>query len=237
MRGSCRGKQFCSAPGGGERPQNPAITWIVFTKRAARVASFHWHIHTAKKVNRSLATHHLDRPLYTGHIHHDHPIGESTQYQNGCPILIIRGLSRVRFPICCPPLRLATVHQLTDEFSTIFNDFENAAKLFPVPVMQCLQIKKMAPSAQGGDRYRLVMSDGKHYVQTMLATQANHVVHDGKLDRGCIARVKSYNPNNLKGKKWVRTFIKEAGCILTDFLAFLLFLISKSSNHWECRRR
>ena len=48
-----------------------------------------------------------------------------------------------------------------------------------------------------------MMSDGQHYVQTMLATQANHVVHDGKLVRGCIVRVKQYQPNNLKGKKYV----------------------------------
>lgn len=67
--------------------------------------------------------------------------------------------------------------------------------------MQCLQVKQMAPSAQSGDRYRLVMSDGQYYVQTMLATQANHVVKDGKLVRGCFARVKQYTPNNLKGKK------------------------------------
>lgn len=45
------------------------------------------------------------------------------------------------------------------------------------------------------------MSDGNHYVQTMLATQANHVIHDGKLVRGCFARIKQYTPNNLKGKK------------------------------------
>lgn len=82
----------------------------------------------------------------------------------------------------------------------IFNDPDRASKLFPVPVMQCLQVKQMAPSAQSGDRYRLVMSDGQHYVQSMLATQANHVVHDGKLVRGCLARVKQYTPNNLKGK-------------------------------------
>lgn len=73
--------------------------------------------------------------------------------------------------------------------------------MFPVPVAQCLQIKQMQPSAQGGDRYRLVISDGEHYVQTMLATQANHVVADGKLVRGCMIRVKQYTPNNLKGKK------------------------------------
>lgn len=85
--------------------------------------------------------------------------------------------------------------------SAIFNEPDKAPKLFPVPIMQCLQVKQMAPSAQAGDRYRLVMSDGQNYVQTMLATQANHVVHDGKLVRGCFARIKQYTPNNLKGKK------------------------------------
>ncbi|PNP44047.1 replication factor A1 [Trichoderma gamsii] len=84
--------------------------------------------------------------------------------------------------------------------NAIFNDPDQAAKLFPVPVMQCLQIKQMGPSGQGGDRWRLVMSDGNNYVQTMLATAANHIIHDGKLERGCIARVKKYQPNILKGK-------------------------------------
>ncbi|KAL6865938.1 Replication factor A protein 1 [Amphichorda felina] len=82
----------------------------------------------------------------------------------------------------------------------IFNDLDKAQKLFPVPVLQCLQVKQMAPSAQSGERYRLVVSDGEHYVQTMLATKANHVIHDNKLVRGCLFRVKEYNPNNVKGK-------------------------------------
>lgn len=85
--------------------------------------------------------------------------------------------------------------------SVIFNDPDKAAKLFPVPVMQCLQVKPMGASATGGERFRLVMSDGDHYVQAMLATQANHVIHDEKLVRGSFARVKQYTPNNLKGKK------------------------------------
>ena len=68
--------------------------------------------------------------------------------------------------------------------------------------MQVLQIKQMGAAAQGGaDRYRLVMSDGQHYVQSMLATQANHVVHDNKLVRGCLVNLQQYTPNNLKGKK------------------------------------
>lgn len=54
----------------------------------------------------------------------------------------------------------------------------------------------------GGERYRIVLSDIDNYVQCMLATQANHVVHDGKLVKNCILRVKSFQSNSVKGKKY-----------------------------------
>jgi replication factor A1 len=82
----------------------------------------------------------------------------------------------------------------------IFNDPDRAATAFPVPVMQCLQVKQMPPSTTGGDRWRLVLSDSDHYVQCMLATQANHVIHDGKVQRGGLVRVKQYTPNSIKGR-------------------------------------
>jgi replication factor A1 len=72
--------------------------------------------------------------------------------------------------------------------------------------MQCLQIKTLESKAGPGggpERFRVVLSDVKNYVQCMLATQANHVVHDGKLVRGCIVRLKSYQANAVKGKKYV----------------------------------
>ncbi|KAI0134186.1 replication factor-a protein 1 [Xylariales sp. AK1849] len=84
----------------------------------------------------------------------------------------------------------------------IFNDPTNVDKRFPVPVLQCLQIKPLAgqPAAGGAERYRVVLSDLRNYVQCMLATQANHVIHDGNLVRGCIVRIKSYQANSVKGK-------------------------------------
>ncbi|EMR64968.1 hypothetical protein MGN70_008089 [Eutypa lata] len=88
----------------------------------------------------------------------------------------------------------------------VFNDPENAPQRFAVPILQCLQIKPLAgqPAAGGGaaqpDRYRVVLSDLRNYVQCMLATQANHVIHDNSLVRGCIVRVKSYQANSVKGK-------------------------------------
>lgn len=67
--------------------------------------------------------------------------------------------------------------------------------------MQCLQIKPIAQSAQGGDRYRLVMSDGDHYVQAVLAAQANTVVRDDTLKRGSIVRIHGYTTNTANGRK------------------------------------
>ncbi|KAI0182903.1 replication factor-a protein 1 [Xylaria flabelliformis] len=87
----------------------------------------------------------------------------------------------------------------------IFNDPESAEQRFPVPVLQCLQIKSLAAQPAPGapaqpERYRVVLSDIRNYVQCMLATQANHVIHDNQLVRGCVVRVKSYQANSVKGK-------------------------------------
>jgi replication factor A1 len=71
-----------------------------------------------------------------------------------------------------------------------------------VPVLQCLQLKEL--EAKGGDssaqRWRVVLSDVRNYVQCMLATQANHVIHDGKLKRCSIIRMKQYQSQMVKGK-------------------------------------
>lgn len=86
----------------------------------------------------------------------------------------------------------------------IFNDPDHVDQRFPVPFLQCLQIKPLAAQQNAGgqqpERYRVVLSDIRNYVQCMLATQANHVIHDGSLVRGALVRVKSYQANMVKGK-------------------------------------
>lgn len=71
-----------------------------------------------------------------------------------------------------------------------------------MPVLQCLQIKTLESKggAGGPERYRVVFSDIRNYVQCMLATQANVVVHEGKLTRGSLVRIKQYQANSVKGK-------------------------------------
>jgi replication factor A1 len=86
----------------------------------------------------------------------------------------------------------------------IFNDLSKAEKLFPVPIMQCLQvkqIKQVTANGQAEDRYRLVLNDGEHYIQSVLATSHSYLAREEKLQRGCFLRIKRYQPNNLKGKR------------------------------------
>ncbi|TGJ78916.1 hypothetical protein E0Z10_g9846 [Xylaria hypoxylon] len=87
----------------------------------------------------------------------------------------------------------------------IFHDPGNVDQTFPVPILQCLQIKSLGVQQVPGappqaERFRVVLSDTRNYVQCMLATQANHVIHDDQLVRGCIVRIKSYQANAVKGK-------------------------------------
>ena len=60
--------------------------------------------------------------------------------------------------------------------------------------MKPLSAQNQAGAPQS-ERFRLVLSDMNNYVQCMLATQANHVVHENKLVRNCIVRVKQYQAN------------------------------------------
>lgn len=90
-----------------------------------------------------------------------------------------------------------------------------------MPVCQCVQIKPLAAQSAGSpDRYRIVLSDIKNFVQSMLATGAfislvsvqlyitdlrlgaNHVIHEGKLKKGSFVRLKSYQANAVKGKRF-----------------------------------
>ncbi|KAK2747607.1 Replication factor A protein 1 [Onygenales sp. PD_40] len=82
--------------------------------------------------------------------------------------------------------------------SAIFDDSKpNVAE----PVVQCVQVKPLPAQPNGPERFRAVFSDISNYVQTMLATQANHFVTSGQLVRGCFVRLKSFQANLVKGKR------------------------------------
>jgi len=80
--------------------------------------------------------------------------------------------------------------------------FQNTPGRVEQPVVQCVQIKPMTQSnGEPSERYRVVFSDSKNYVQTMLATQLNDEIHEGRLKRGVIAQIMAYQANNVKGKR------------------------------------
>ncbi|KAI9885753.1 MAG: hypothetical protein M1823_002431 [Watsoniomyces obsoletus] len=89
----------------------------------------------------------------------------------------------------------------TGFIGAFFDPERNAEAAASQPVLQCLQIRSLNPQQPGGpERYRIVFSDIDHYVQTMLATQANWLVQGGKLQRGVIVRLKSFHAGAVRGK-------------------------------------
>ncbi|KAF1979537.1 replication protein-like protein A 70 kDa DNA-binding subunit [Bimuria novae-zelandiae CBS 107.79] len=72
------------------------------------------------------------------------------------------------------------------------------------PVLQCVQIKPMEPKGDEGggmQRFRVVLSDTRNFIQTMIATSANDIVLSGKLKKGSIVRLLKFNPQYVKDKK------------------------------------
>ncbi len=79
--------------------------------------------------------------------------------------------------------------------------FEDTPGRVQQPLVQCVQVKPIAAQQGAPERYRVVFSDIQNYVQTMLATAANHHVTQGGLRRGCFVRLKTYQANAVKGKR------------------------------------
>ena len=54
---------------------------------------------------------------------------------------------------------------------------------------------------QKPDRFRMLLSDGVHSQQSMLATALNHLVTDGALRRGSIVQLQEITCNNIQGRR------------------------------------
>ncbi|OAX85193.1 hypothetical protein ACJ72_00422 [Emergomyces africanus] len=79
--------------------------------------------------------------------------------------------------------------------------FDDSKPKVAEPIVQCVQVKPLPAPPNGPERFRAVFSDITNYVQTMLATQANHYVTSGKLVRGSFVRLKSFQANTVKTKQ------------------------------------
>lgn len=69
------------------------------------------------------------------------------------------------------------------------------------PVCQILSFKRLQSANGTSDRYRVVLSDGKYYVQAMLASQLKHLVESGAIDRNVVVRVTQYSANTVQNRK------------------------------------
>jgi replication factor A1 len=72
------------------------------------------------------------------------------------------------------------------------------------PVVQVLSIKPIAPGgAQPGqqERFRIIISDGQNYAQSMLATQLNGIVHSGSVGKQSVIRMTQFTVNTVRDKR------------------------------------
>ena len=81
-------------------------------------------------------------------------------------------------------------------------DSETPLEGIPNPVLQVLAIRKLnSASASSTERWRLVLSDGSHFVQSMLGTQLNTLILTNQIVKGGLIRLLSYTMNKMKDKK------------------------------------
>ena len=78
------------------------------------------------------------------------------------------------------------------------------------PVLQVADLrliaaKKSAAAADSGtqqaERFRMLLSDGVHSQQSMLATALNHLVRDGALRAAAIVQLRDITRNDIQGRR------------------------------------
>src|SRR5271169_3817087 len=68
--------------------------------------------------------------------------------------------------------------------------------------VQFLSIKKVGNQvASTPDRYRIIMSDGIHYMQAMLATQLNGMVKENTIGKNTVAVLEKLTCNYVQDKR------------------------------------
>ncbi len=86
-----------------------------------------------------------------------------------------------------------TTTQDEDELEALFNS---------APTLQILSIKKVgAGPGSTLDRYRIIVSDGEAFTQSMMATQLNHYVEDGSVVKNTVVVVEKFTCNYVQQKR------------------------------------
>lgn len=72
------------------------------------------------------------------------------------------------------------------------------------PTVQFLSLKRVPPipgSSATVDRYRIIVSDGEHFLQAMMATQLNHLVEEGQVTKHSIIIMERFSCNVVQEKR------------------------------------
>ncbi|KAG9015276.1 Replication factor A protein 1 [Tulasnella sp. JGI-2019a] len=70
-------------------------------------------------------------------------------------------------------------------------------------VLQVLSVKPVPAKGDQARRNRLIISDGICFAQSMLATQANHLVDEGLIDKFTVFKLKNYSISPLNDKRLI----------------------------------
>ena len=105
--------------------------------------------------------------------------------------------------------------QLTDGICQRLNagDKDDESLWNSMPTLQFLSIKKVVASgatnpsnnqgASTADRYRIIISDGQHFLQAMLATQLNYLVEEDRIGKNTIAVIETMSCQHILDKRSV----------------------------------
>ncbi|KAH9928151.1 replication factor-a protein [Fomitopsis serialis] len=101
---------------------------------------------------------------------------------------------------------MAQDYQLTAGICSRLADVTNIEDkiLESQPTIQFLSFKKVAPTTAGAatvDRYRIIVSDGEHFLQAMLATQLNHLIEEERIKKHSIAVIDKFSCNLVQDKR------------------------------------
>ncbi|CAO3636360.1 unnamed protein product [Mucor hiemalis] len=89
--------------------------------------------------------------------------------------------------------------QLTTGSIKVLYNNEKSSPLYNKPIVQVIDIKPV--SVTGGTRYRVILSDGVHFMQAMLAASHSNIVEDQSLKRNSVIRLNESVCNLLQNRK------------------------------------
>ena|SRR5436190_4685124 len=85
----------------------------------------------------------------------------------------------------------------------IYNSESQPVTGIPNPILQVLAVKKInSTSPNSAERWRVVLSDGACFIQSMLATQLNPMVTNNEIVKGGLIKLGQYTINKMKDKKY-----------------------------------